>query len=205
MNSIEQILSQLETQPGWEKFRQHRQLLKCWDRAVNRQTADHTRPLYVNRQILYVATSSSARAQELSFQRYTLLKRLNKLLTFKIKDIRFSSFQWHQTSYCDPVPTPIFTISDRQSRKLVSTSRSVLGRICQNGGQNNSQLTAPERAKLAAQRWLALKQNQQASTLCPKCGSATSSTELNRWNMCHHCVAQKWTKEYRPATFPETE
>ena len=66
-NSVEQVLNQLETQPAWEKFRQHRQLLKCWDLTVNQQTAKHTRPLYINRQILFIATDSAARAQELSF------------------------------------------------------------------------------------------------------------------------------------------
>ena len=63
--------------PAWmgKNFVQYRQLLKYWDRVVNQQIAQHTRPLYINRQILYIATDSAARAQELSFQRYTLLKR----------------------------------------------------------------------------------------------------------------------------------
>ncbi len=82
-NSVEQILTQLEQQPGWEKFREYRQLLKYWDNTVNQQIGEHTRPLYITRQVLWVATSSAARAQELSFQRYSLLKRLNKQLTFK--------------------------------------------------------------------------------------------------------------------------
>lgn len=201
-NSVEQILTQLETQPGWEKFRQHRQLLKSWDRIVNKQTAKHTRPLYVNRQILYVATSSAARAQELYFQRYTLLKRLNKLLTFEVEDIRFSSSQWHQKSYSANCPTPLFTISDRQSTKANSQTTFTPKLAKSNKEQDNTR--ASDRAKIAAQRWLeSIKQRTSNSFLCPNCKSAASAAELNRWNMCHHCAAQEWSDEYSPATFPE--
>ncbi|NJL51518.1 MAG: hypothetical protein HC930_03620 [Hydrococcus sp. SU_1_0] len=45
-----------------------------------------------------------------------------------------------------------------------------------------------------------------ATTLaCPQCNSVISQAELTRWNSCHHCVAQKWSGEYRPPAFPEQE
>jgi predicted nucleic acid-binding Zn ribbon protein len=221
-DSVEQILTQLETQPGWEKFRAHRQLLKCWSRVVNQQTAQHTRPLYINRQILYVATSSAARAQELAFQRYTLLKRLNQqqqlILEIKdeIKDIRFSSSQWHQPTYSQETPAALFTISDRQKTKItpdpapdpaVALKLAKKGAKADNSLNNLSNTISPsEQAKKAAQRWLRGIEQQLATTLaCPKCNSVISQAELNRWNLCHHCVAQKWSAEYCPATFPEQE
>ncbi|NJL51517.1 MAG: DUF721 domain-containing protein, partial [Hydrococcus sp. SU_1_0] len=166
-DSVEQILTKLENQPGWEKFRIHRQLLKCWSRVVNQQTAQHTRPLYLNRQILYVATSSAARAQELAFQRYTLLKRLNQqqqlILEIKddIKDIRFSSSQWHQSTYTPATPAALFTISDRQKTKqktkiatdpAVALKQANKGAKADNSLNNLSNALSPsEQAKKAAQ------------------------------------------------------
>lgn len=205
-NSVEQILAQLENQPGWEKFREHRQLLKSWDRVVNCQTAQHTRPLYINRQILYVATSSAARAQELSFQRYTLLKRLNQQLTFALKDIRFSSSQWHQNTSHHEVSPSLFTISDRQ--KSVKSSNPSFPLEQENRSNQElskvSSLSPQERAKNAAQRWLkTIKERPLPNLVCPNCQSITSQAELTRWNLCHHCIAQQWSEEYRPPTFPE--
>jgi predicted nucleic acid-binding Zn ribbon protein len=203
-NSVEQILTQLESQPGWEQFRAYRQLLQCWGRVVNPQIAQCTRPLYLNRQILYVATSSAARAQELSFQRYALLKRLNQQLTTEIKDLHFSSSQWHQKTY--PQETQVlFTISDRHKTIIPRNSSTAFQQDHQEAKTDNH-LSAQERAKNAAQRWLRTIEQRSKDTLtCPKCDSLVSPAELNRWNLCHHCVAQKWSAEYCPPVFPQRE
>lgn len=201
-NSVEQILTQLESQPGWEKFREHRQLLQCWERVVNQQIAQYTRPLYINRQILYVATSSAARAQELSFQRYTLLKRLNQQLTTEIKDLHFSSSQWHQKTYLQETQA-LFTISDRHKTII---PRDLDAALKQDHQETTTSLSAQERAKNAAQRWLRTIEQRSKNTLaCPKCNSRVSQAELSRWNLCHHCVAQKWSEEYCPPVFPQSE
>jgi predicted nucleic acid-binding Zn ribbon protein len=210
-NSVEQILTQLETQPGWEKFREHRQLLKCWEGVVNQQIAQHTRPLYISRQILYIATSSAARAQELSFQRYTLLKRLNQRLTTKIQDIHFSSSQWHQQTYQfnqQENQANLFTISDRQKSKNPPDLSITLKQDNKEAKADNhhNYLSPQDRAKNAAQRWLrSIEQRAAATLVCPQCNSLTSQAELNRWNLCHHCVAQKWSEKYCPSVFPERE
>lgn len=201
-NSVEQILTQLEQQPGWEQFREYRQLLKCWSNTVNSNTAKHTRPLYVSRQVLWVATSSAARAQELFFQRYTLLKRLNKQLTFTLKDIRFSDSKWHQEiSPHDDLPE-IFSISDRHKFQATPAKAIAINRAS-NSRDESSTASASERAKNAVKSWLnTLKQNAPSLT-CSNCGAATSNQEIERWNLCYHCAAQKWSEEYRPPTFPE--
>ena len=207
-NSVEQILSQLENQPGWEKFREYRQLLKCWDQVVNQQIAPHTRPLYINRQILYIATDSAARAQELSFQRYTLLKRLDQQLPFKLKDIRFSSSQWHQKTYQQESQANIFTISDRYKSKIPPAFSASLEKETTSNQQESkdSNLSPQDRAKNAAQEWLNKISDRSLPTLvCPNCNSATSQKELTKWNLCYHCAAQKWSSEYRPSTFPESK
>lgn len=218
-NSVEQVLTQLETQPGWEKFRQYRQLLKCWDRVVNPQIAQHTRPLYINRQILYIATDSAARAQELSFQRYALLKRLNQQLTFQIQDLRFSSSQWHQKTYSLENQPPLFTISDpigyaernRQSSasnqskiKVDPIAPSESAHRHKTKPQIQNYVSPQDKAKNAALRWLrSIEQRNDSAVFCPQCKAATSKEELTRWNLCHHCVAQQCSAEYRPPAFPD--
>lgn len=194
-NSIEQILTKLEQQPGWEKFKEYRQLLKCWDNAVNQQTSKHTRPLYITRQVLWVATSSATRAQELSFQRYALLKRLNKQLPFTLKDIRFSSSGWHQKRYQPEQQANLFKISRQAKFQVKSTVVKPQAIYTEQETQNQ--------AKNAARRWLkTLEQVVDSSLLtCPSCQALTPQGEIERWNSCHHCIAQKWAQEYRPPTF----
>jgi len=199
-NSVEQILNQLEKQPGWEKFKEYRQLLKCWDKTVNQQTSKHTRPLYITRQVLWVATDSAARAQELSFQRYTLLKRLNKQLPFTLKDIRFSSSGWHQKTSQPENSTNLFKISS-QDKFTVADSNSIFTAA---ETEDNQEQSSPNLAKSAAQRCLkTLKQENSSLLPCPGCKALTPRAEIKRWDLCHHCIAQKWSQEYRPPTFPE--
>ena len=202
-NSVEQILSQLEKQPGWSKLRDYRQLLNCWQNTVNKNTAQHTRPLHITRQVLWVATSSAARAQELSFQRYTLLKRLNKQLPFILKDIRFSSSGWYQTTYDENASEILFKISEEQKSKNKTNNLDIADKRI----ENNIDRSAPTaRAKQAAQRWLdKLNQNSSSWLACPQCNSPTSRGEIKRWNLCYLCVSQKWSQEYRPPTFPESK
>lgn len=207
-NSVEQVLKQLEKQPGWEKFRDYRQLLKAWEQSVNKNTAKHTRPLHIARQVLWVATNSASRAQELSFQRYALLKRLNQQLSFTLKDIRFSSSGFYQTTDVEDTKKILFTITQQQKfqnsknnlRKIPLTEQEI---------ENIENITpSPVKAKIAAKRWLAaIDQNIQSSSLisCPACDAPTPPGELERWASCYLCVAQKWSKEYRPPTFTQSK
>jgi predicted nucleic acid-binding Zn ribbon protein len=206
-NSIEKILNQLEQQPGWEKFREYRQLLKCWQNTVSSSTAQHTRLLYIERQILWVATSSAARAQELSFQRYSLLKKLNQQLPFALKDIRFSSSNWHQAIEPDYTQQTLFKISNQQKSKINLSNSQVGVKKFENNPEKLPQVTSPSiKAKAAAQRLLqTIQQNSTAFIACPNCDSPTPIEEIERWSLCYHCVAQKWSQEYRPATFPESK
>lgn len=206
-NSLEQILNQLEQQPGWEKFCEYRQLLKCWQNTVSSNTAQHTRPLYIERQILWVATSSAARAQELSFQRYSLLKKLDQQLPFALKDIRFSSSNWHQATELNFTQQTLFKISNQQKSKINLSNSQVGKKKLENNPGKLLQVTSPsKKAKAAAERLLhTIKQNSTAFIACPNCNSPTPIKEIERWSLCYHCVAQKWSQEYRPPTFPESK
>jgi predicted nucleic acid-binding Zn ribbon protein len=69
-------------------------LLRCWEQVVPSNTAQHSRPLYLHRGVLSVATSSAAWAQTLSLGRYQLIQKLTPLLGASLQDIRFSPAQW---------------------------------------------------------------------------------------------------------------
>lgn len=209
-DSVEQILQKLEQQPGWEKFREYRQLLKCWTNTVDLNTAKHTRPLYISRQVLWVATSSAVRAQELSFQRYSLLKRLNQQLTFKLRDLRFSSCQWHQyearsQDRSSHTSQQSLFKSDRQKTPTAVNHPLVLQELQKSHGSSLKH-SSPADAKSAVQKCLeTLKQRQQFSAICPLCDAPTPQGELNRWNSCYLCTAQKFYQEYRAIPFSESE
>ena len=76
-DSLSRILITIENQPGWEAQRQFRQVLRVWHEVVEEKYLPHSRPLYISRQVLWVATSSSVWAQNLTLKRYGLLKKLN--------------------------------------------------------------------------------------------------------------------------------
>ena len=201
-HSLEHILAKIQQQPGWEQYRQYKQLLECWQKIVHPNTARYTRPLYISRQILWVATTNSARAQELSFQRYALLKKLNAQLPFKIQDIRFSIAQGQNKS---PAQNKEKDISHSQitffsKADLVSQLKGKDALELETKTQSENSSIAKDFAKpqAALQHWL--KQNQKrfsTAPLCPECASPTPQEELNRWNLCYHCIANKWSAEYR--------
>ncbi|MEM8830926.1 MAG: DciA family protein [Cyanobacteria bacterium P01_G01_bin.19] len=208
LNSVETILRQLEQQPGWEKFREYRLLLDAWKKTVNSNTVKYTRPLYINRQILWVAADSASRAQELSFQRYTLLKRLNKQLSFNLKDIRFSASNWHQTNYQSRTTAEIIFPIARQHKRQKPKNNLRNASVFERDSENISDRTdAKSKAREAARRWLnKVSDTQQGSSTlqpCPSCQALTPIREIERWNCCYLCIAKKWSKEYRSPTFPE--
>lgn len=207
-NSVEQVLKQLEKQPGWEHFRAYRQLLNAWHNSVNKNTVNHTRPLYIKRQVLWVATNSASRAQELSFQRYGLLKKLNQQLPFVLKDIRFSSSGYTTTNNTENIRQILFTVSQQQKppKSKSSLRNSLTPRRNIEDVKNNH--SSSEKAKIAAKRWLAaIEENIQNPALspCPNCQAATPTGELKRWNSCYVCVAQKWAKEYQMPSSTKSE
>ena len=207
-DSVEDILSWLEQQPGWEKFRDYRQLLECWQKTVSRQTATHTRPLQISRQVLWVATTSAAMAQELSFQRYTLLKKLNQQLPFALKDIRFSAGGWEQTEVSDrTIGEPVLFRTSEYHKQPKSKKKLIDLRKSEKILDNTSKRSASaSKAQTAAQKYLtAIRQNSSSLSVCPQCGCDTPPQEIERWNLCYLCIAQKWSKEYRLPSFPESQ
>ncbi|MFM8297551.1 MAG: DUF721 domain-containing protein, partial [Microcystis aeruginosa] len=103
LHSLAKILAAITQQAGWEEYRHYEQVLQLWPKIINSRLLEQTRPFSLKRGVLSVATSSAALAQELSLQRYSLLKRLNSQLETPLGDIRFSAARWQQDSQLIPL------------------------------------------------------------------------------------------------------
>ena len=179
--SLNRIFKAITKQPNWEKQRQYHHLVQCWHKVVNDKVAQHTRPLYLQRQVLWVATSSSVWAQNLALQRYLLLKKLNQLLDQPIIDIRFSPARWYQKHLSNSERTSILSqhpsALNWESNQLSSTS--------------SEKPTTPQEA---FQLWAeVLKKRSLHLPPCPICQCSTPEGELKRWQMCAYCAAKKFS------------
>ncbi|MBF2021777.1 MAG: DUF721 domain-containing protein [Hydrococcus sp. C42_A2020_068] len=184
-DSLDRILEALEKQADWEIQQQYRHLLQCWETVVDPKVVRQTRPLYIARNVLWVATSSSVWAQNLSFQRYSLLKKLNALLSEPLTDIRFSTAQWHNSKrLTDSAPKSIS--QEKHPSAIEMISQPPLTELPKAG-------KTPE---AAFQSWAAvIGARSQNLPLCPRCQSPTPPGELERWSVCAHCIAKQWSSE----------
>jgi len=67
-------------------------LLAIWDRVVDERVRKHTEPIKITNRKLYVTTSSSAWAQELTFLKTEIIEKFNSTAGEEaISDIRFSA------------------------------------------------------------------------------------------------------------------
>lgn len=180
-NSLDQVLASVEQQPGWETYRQYRHLLECWQLIVKPNVALETRPLYIVRQVLWVATSSSVWAQTLSLQRYSLLKKLNAHLPEPLVDIRFSTAQWYNQN---KVSGSVSSITQAQHPSLITPDET---------SSCLPQLSVQNTPQSAFQRWAeAIRLRAQNLPLCPQCQSPTPPGELERWHLCAYCAPKNW-------------
>ncbi|ELS04497.1 putative RNA-binding protein containing Zn ribbon [Xenococcus sp. PCC 7305] len=192
MLPLDKILSKITQQPEYQEYRQYQQLVKCWRNVVNRQILQNTRPLYFSREILGIATSSAVWAQELTLQRYSLTKKLNKYLDFEVKDIRFAPARWNDIIIQDN--------QDDLPKKLGNSEGSAAS--SPHKVELATNISPSEKANASLQNWLEqVKMRSQTLPFCPNCDSPTPQKELERWNLCCHCMAQEKYLEYRPTTF----
>lgn len=177
--SLNHILSALETQAQWQEEPFPR-LLKCWHEIVGAAIASHTRPLSIQRDVLRVATSSAAWAQNLTFQRQLILEKLNAQLPSPLVDIRFSTAEWHRPQGA----------AKGQQPDLQREHPSYLGEqvnLADDIQPNNKDVTA------TFERWAKVRQARSHNLpLCPQCHSPTPPGELQRWDVCSICATKRW-------------
>jgi predicted nucleic acid-binding Zn ribbon protein len=182
--SLNQVLAAIENQPSWQKQRQYRLLLQCWQEVVEPQVAEQTRPLYISRKVLWVATSSSVWAQTLALQRYPLLKKLNAQLPEKLTDIRFSSAQWYDRN----------PASHSGSTEPANGGQPHPSQVaCEEPSDPSDKLAREITPELAWQKWVATIQGRSRHLpLCPQCQSPTPEGEIKRWGRCVCCTSRYW-------------
>jgi predicted nucleic acid-binding Zn ribbon protein len=87
---IKKVLSQTVKDLGLKKGIESGKALTCWEEVVGEKIADHAQALKIKKDILFVTTTSSTWAQELSLMKKDLIKKINERIEQdKIHKIRF--------------------------------------------------------------------------------------------------------------------
>jgi len=187
-HSVEKLLSAIEQQPGWEKYRLYRKILQSWSSLVGSNLAKVCRPLCIDRNILYIATSSSVVAQDLTMKRPQLLKKFNQSLATNFQDLRFSPAKWHNFK----------TNRQQQQTEPASSRIEDLEAIPEELSPNYPHLPSnPDNDPVIALEGLinVIQQRSRDLPLCPVCQAPTPTIELERWQVCACCVSKRWSKE----------
>ncbi len=174
--SVNDILGVLEVQTQEQPFQI---LLKRWAEVVGAVVASHTQPLSIQRDVLRVATSSAAWAQNLTFDRQRLLLKLNEKLPIPLVDIRFSTAGWQRPK----------DIKSEQKTLLSSQHPSYLGNGMRIGGDV---ISATKNPSTVFEHWARTVQaRSHGLPVCPQCYCPTPPGELQRWRVCSLCAAKQ--------------
>lgn len=179
-HSLERLITAIEQQPGWEQQRLYRRTLHSWPALVGSSLARVSRPVSISRNILFVATSSSVVAQDLTMKRYDLLERLDRDLKANFVDLRFSPAKWHafQTSRKQlggNLLEPKLQEQDLQQPSVLPLEQG-----------NDPRVALDRLTKTIQQRCRDLP-------LCPSCQAPTPVSELDRWQVCACCAVANWS------------
>jgi predicted nucleic acid-binding Zn ribbon protein len=137
----------------------------------------------VQRDVLWVATSSAAWAQNLTFGRKAILLKLNQKLPTPLIDIRFSTAEWKRS----PLPqNQQPTVSPQQHPSYLGAND--LGTVI---SDSEVQATA-ENAQANFADWAkAMQQRSLNLPVCPQCQCPTPPGEIQRWRVCSLCAAKQ--------------
>ncbi|EDX87572.1 hypothetical protein S7335_5282 [Synechococcus sp. PCC 7335] len=179
LEGLNSLIKGLETQDSWQTQRQFRLVLAHWPKAVGFAVARQTKPVRICRAELYVATATPVWAQTLTYERFKILRKLNRYQSQPIKNIRFSTAQW---------TTP--EAKSARSRLPNQTSLQHPSHTGQTTQPFDTKATTPMEAY---ERWAHLIQRmQQSQSLCPNCRCRCPQGELDRWSVCALCASKQW-------------
>ena len=177
LEGLSHLIKGLESQESWQVQRQFRMVLTHWPKAVGFAVARKTRPTGIQRGTLYVATETASWAQTLSYERYNILKKLNRHQRSPLQGIRFSTAQWNRSAELTPPPK-----SNEQHPSYIGQIPSIAPKA------RNKQHTPAESFGL----WAATMQKmQKEQALCPQCRCHCPQGELDRWAVCSLCAAKR--------------
>lgn len=142
---------------------------------VNHKIAQHTRPISLKNEVLYIATASAAWAQDLNLQRRSLILKINRRIDFTLKDLHFATVKWYQNN----------SIEFNQEDNNNPHPSTIIS-------QSNLNLLSPDNPQQALQTWFnIIKERQQKFTSCPICNINCPEGELKRWGYCAICFQKK--------------
>lgn len=88
--AVADILPALVQQNGWEMQLDLHSIFSSWEKVVDRETAQHCRPLKISRGTLWLEADNSAWLQQLRYQKQQLLEAINcSLRKSHIEDIKY--------------------------------------------------------------------------------------------------------------------
>jgi len=178
-HSLEKLIADLERQPGWERYRLFQQTLQSWSDLVGPNLARVSRPVKIDRNVLYVATSSSVIAQDLTMRRYDLLERIKGHLQADFVDMRFSTAKWRATRPKSPPQEVVDRVEPNIPPPALNSNLS----------DPNPQIALDRLANI-------IRQRSRDLPLCPSCQAPTPIAELNRWQVCACCAARNWSSKH---------
>lgn len=179
---LEQILDHWQARCTDPLYRHWQKLLQSWAEIVGPVVAAQTYPVALHRGTLRVATSSSAWAQSLTFERYRILTKLNTTLALALVDIRFIPGQDLRSL---TLPSPLTESGAHLGLHHPSRVPGVAARPL---------LSASLDPQTAFQRWAThIQQRGRSLPLCSQCHCPTPPGELKRWSVCALCAAKQWS------------
>lgn len=196
LESVNQLLGAIETQPNWREQKRFRHILLCWPEVVGDAVAAQSRPLGLHQNTLNVATSSAAWSQTLTFQRCLILEKLNQRLTDPLDDIRFSGAKWRsrrnrQAEARSQSNEEVW--KEHPSFLPPATDTKPIDPPPVEAGESTQTNPAESNPQAKFQQWVvAMQARSRHLPLCPQCNTPTPPGELQRWRMCSLCVTQHW-------------
>ncbi|BDA39912.1 DciA family protein [Candidatus Atelocyanobacterium thalassae] len=177
LTSLDTPLESLAKQGHWIDYHRYMEICNIWKAIVTHDILINTDILSISQDIVYIATSSSGWSQELSFQQYSLLKKINQhLLVTSINKLHFSSAKWSEKK--------LFKSPPYKKEKACFFSHK-------NSYSSVSKITIrkDETAQEAFEKWtMAVKNKLTSFSICPKCQRPASLRELQRWSKCYLCI-----------------
>lgn len=177
LQPVQKVLSSLK-QTQWQHEQEFVRLLDTWSQIVGPAVAAQAQPIQItSRKILLVATSSSAWAQNLAFERSRILTKLNAQTEHALTDIRFTNSQWPRRSL--------------NARRNVGVPSSITPASLLPSFPVTSLEPSPD-PTTAFDRWTeAIHKRSQGYSACPACQCPTPATELQRWSVCSLCAVRE--------------
>ena len=172
-DSLDKLLQIILAQPQCQRQKRFYELKQCWYEIVNHKVAQHTRPVSLKNEILYVATANAVWAQELSLQRRNLRRKINRRLDMPINDLHFASMKWHGN---------LSPIDEEDGAETIHPSAIAFS---DNIMSDKAKSETPQQA---LEQWFEQIKNRSKNWhTCPQCQNLCPEGELKRWQMCAIC------------------